>query len=57
MVAGQLGVHKSMVSQYERGLVRPRRAIIERYATVVGIDLVELLVLAEYVRPTASRVG
>ncbi len=55
-LAAHLGVHRSVVSQYERGLVRPRRLILERYVTVLGIDLGELLVLARYVPPATPAV-
>ncbi len=50
----RLGVHKSLISQYERGMVRPRPAVPARYATVLEIDLEELPALAGYV-PSAEQ--
>lgn len=50
-LALRLGVHRSMISQYERGLVRPSRTRLTQYAVLLGIDPTELQLLAGYTPP------
>jgi transcriptional regulator with XRE-family HTH domain len=55
-VAARLGVTQASVGRHERGDRRPSREHLAIYATVLGIDLVDLLVLAEYVSPAPPGV-
>jgi transcriptional regulator with XRE-family HTH domain len=54
-VAMRLGVAQSLISLYERGVVRPRPARLAVYAAVLGLDLDELRTLAGYPAPPAAR--
>ncbi|MGD9510980.1 MAG: helix-turn-helix domain-containing protein [Geminicoccaceae bacterium] len=50
-LALRLGVHRSMISQYERGQVRPSRGRLAQYAILLRLDPTELQLLAGYTPP------
>ena len=47
-VAHEMGISQAAYSQIERGLVRPRPALICRLAIVLGTDVTRLAALAKY---------
>ncbi|MGE0539700.1 MAG: helix-turn-helix domain-containing protein [Dehalococcoidia bacterium] len=50
-VAFRLGVQRGMYGQYELGIARPSRERLAAMATMLDLDLTELLILAGYEPP------
>lgn len=42
-LAARLGINKQNVSRYESGRVEPRRNMLDKFATALGVSLDELL--------------